>query len=126
MKRALKYLGITLALAGAAGFGLILGPSILIAWGRTGKHTAMHQGHVIVDYIRAHDQSINATWTLDDDGQPDVVIRNVFDREKQDAILGWAKAVKERGRVRGHIALDFQKEIPHSTAPDTILRSEHF
>ena len=86
----------------------------------------MHEGHVIVEQIKAQDPSINATWTLDDNGQPDVVIRNVFDRENQDVILAWAKAVKQQGRVHRRISLDFQQETPHSSLPDTILRTEHF
>jgi hypothetical protein len=126
MRRAVKYVGVVLALAGAAAFGLVVGPSIWIAWAKNREAHCMHEGHVIVDQIKAQDPSINATWTLDDDGQPDVVIRNVFDREKQDMILAWAKAVKQQGRVHRRISLDFQQETPHSSLPDTILRTEHF
>jgi hypothetical protein len=97
-----------------------------IAHGKNYEAHSMHENHVIVDEIKAHDPSVNATWTTDDDAQPDVVIRNVLDRDKQDAILAWAKAVKQQGRVRRRISLDFQTETPHSSVPDTILRTEHF
>ena len=126
MKRVLKAIGATLAIVAAVAFGLMVGPSVWIAWGKNREAHAMHQGRVIVDDIKTHDPSVSATWTLDDDGYPNVAICNVFDREHQDAILAWAKAVKQRGAVHGRIALDFQKEIPHSSVPDTILRSEHF
>lgn len=126
MKRAVKVVAAALAIVGAGAVGLMLGPSVWIAWGKNREAHAMHQAHIIVDDIHTHDPSVNATWTLDDDGCPNVVIRNVFDRQQQDAILAWAKAVKRQGRVHARVALHFQKEIPNSSAPDTILRSEHF
>ena len=86
----------------------------------------MREGHVIVDEIKAHDPSINATWTTDERGQPEIVIRNVFDSDKQEAIIAWAKAVKSQGRVRRRIVIDFQKEIPNSHVDDTILRTIEF
>ncbi len=86
----------------------------------------MHEAHLIVDEIKAHDASLNATWTIDDDHLPDVVIRNVFDHAKQEEILAWARSAKASGRVQCRVTIDFQREIPHSSAPDEILRSETF
>jgi hypothetical protein len=126
MRRAISWMvAIVLALA-VVRYG---GEWALTAWVAHKKNYeahSMHEGHVIVDEIKVHDPSINVTWTNDDHGQPDVVVRNVFDREKQDAILSWAKAVKREGRVKRHITVDFQKEIPHNDLPDTILRTEEF
>ena len=76
--------------------------------------------------IHEHDPTINATWTTDDHSQPNVVIRNVFDRAKQDEIIDWAKAAKTEGRLHRHIVIDFQKEIRHSSQPDIILREVEF
>jgi len=59
-------------------------------------------------------------------GQPDVVIRNVFDSDKQEAIIAWAKAVKSQGLVQRRIVIDFQKETPNSHIDDTILRTIEF
>ena len=123
MKRAIKWLvGIVAAI-------IVVGDFALTAWVAHKKNDeahSMHEGHVIVDEIKAHDPFINATWTTDDRGQPDVVIRNVFDFDKQEAIIAWAKAVKRQGRVQRHIVIDFQKEIPNSHIDDTILRTMEF
>jgi hypothetical protein len=126
VKRVIKWFIFAAIAVVALRFG---GQWALTAWIGHKKNSeahSMHEGHIIVDEIKAHDPSINATWTNDDRGQPNIVIRNVFDRETQDAIVSWAQAVKTAGRVRRHITIDFQKEIPHSDVPDTILRTEHF
>jgi hypothetical protein len=85
---------------------------------------SMHEAHMIADEIKAQDPSINAYWTTDDRALPDVVIRDVSDRAKQDEILAWAKALKNTGRVERHITINFQ--TAHSNMPDEILRSEGF
>ncbi len=126
MKRAIRWFVAIVLLVLAIRFG---GDWLLTAWIAHNKNYeahSMHEGHVIVDEIKAHEPSINATWVTDDRAQPNVVIRNVFDRRQQDMILSWAKAVKAQGRVQRHITVDFQKEIPRSHVPDTILRSETF
>jgi hypothetical protein len=116
MKEVLKWLlgvGATLLVVAIAG------DIAFTAWITQHKnHEAhlMHEAHVIVDEIHAHDASINATWTVDDD-TPNVVVRNVFDRGKQDQILAWAQAAKQQGRVHRRISLDFQREVPQSSAP---------
>jgi hypothetical protein len=125
MKRTLKRITAIAVIAAAAIFGGNTALTAWITWHKNYQAHSMHEGHVIVDEIHAHDPSINATWTTDGD-QPNVVIRNVFDREKQDTILAWAKAVKQQGRVHRRISLDFQKETPHSSLSDTFLRTEHF
>jgi len=107
----------------------VAGDVALTAWIAHNKNEeahAMHEGHVIVDGIKAHDPSINATWTTDERGQPDVVIRNVFDSDRQEAIIAWAKAMKSQGLVRRRIVIDFQKETPNSYVGDTIRRTIEF
>jgi len=126
MKRAIKWLAAIIAAVIVAG---VAGDFALTAWIAHKKNDEAHsmrEGHVIVDEIKAHDPSINATWTTDERGQPEIVIRNVFDSDKQEAIIAWAKAVKSQGRVRRRIVIDFQKEIPNSHVDDTILRTIEF
>jgi hypothetical protein len=126
MKRAMKWLAAIVATVIVLG---VAGDFALTAWIAHKKNEeahSMHEGHVIVDAIKAHDPSINATWTTDERGQPDVVIRNVFDSDKQDAIIAWAKAVKSQGLVQRRIVMDFQKETPNSHIDDTILRTIEF
>jgi hypothetical protein len=107
---------------------------LVIAWVRTGvwmawaiNHEAyqMHEGHIIVDEIKVHNSAISVTWGTTD-GHPEVVVRNVFESDKQDMIVAWAKAVKNQGRVHRPITLEFHKEIPHSHIDDTILRTVEF
>jgi hypothetical protein len=86
----------------------------------------MREGRVIADAIHEHDPSVHVDWTTDDHGHPNLVIHNVFDTEKQDEVIAWAKAAKAQGRVHRHIVIDFQKEIPHSSQPDIILREVAF
>ena len=80
----------------------------------------MHASRIVVDEIKAHNSTISVIWGTTD-GHPEVVVRNVFDPDKQDMIIAWAKAVKNQGRVHRPIALEFHKEIPHSHIDDTIL-----
>ena len=123
MKRVVCWLIAIIVVLVAVRFG---GGWLVTTWVAHGKNYeahSMHEGHLIVDEIKAHDSSINATWTTDNRSQPNVVIRNVFEPAKQDLIISWAKAVKSQGRVRRHITIDFQKEIPHSDVPDTLLRT---
>jgi hypothetical protein len=86
----------------------------------------MREGHVIADAIHEHDPSVHVGWTTDDHGHPNIVIRDPLDTAKQDEIISWAKAAKAQGRVHRHIVIDFQKEIPHSSQPDIILREVEF
>ena len=126
MKRATGWLGaivVFIIIVRFGGNGLI---TAYVAHGKNYDAHSMHEGHLIVDEIKAHDPSINATWTTGNHAQPNVVIRNVFDPAKQDMIISWAKAMKAQGRVRRHVTIDFQKEVPHSDVPDTVLRTATF
>jgi hypothetical protein len=102
-----------------------LGFNAWIAWGMNREAYQMHEGHIIVDEIKAHDSTISVTWGTTD-GHPEVVVRGVFEPDKQDTILGWAKAVKNQGRVHRPITLEFHREIPHSHIADTVLRTVEF
>jgi hypothetical protein len=126
MERTIKWLVTIVAALIVVGFAGNFALTAWIAHKKNDEAHSMYEGHVIVDEIKAHDPSINATWTTDDHGQPDVVIRNVFDSDKQEAIIAWAKAAKNQGRVQRHIVIDFQKEIPNSRIGDTILRTIEF
>ena len=126
MKRAIRWLAVSIAVVAVLWFGGQFALTAWIAHKMTNEAHSMHEGHIIVDEIKAHDPTVNATWTNTDDGQPNVVVRKVFDPDKQDTIIAWAKAVKQQGRVHRHITIDFQKEIPHSDVPDTVLRTVEF
>jgi len=107
----------------------VASPFLLSAWIVHGKNVyadIMHEGRVVADAIHEHDPSVHVGWTRDDHGHPNLVIHNVFDTEKQDEVIAWAKAAKAQGRVHRHIVIDFQKEIPHSSEPDIIVREVEF
>jgi hypothetical protein len=107
----------------------VASPFILSAWIVHGKNEyadIMHEGRIIADAIHEHDPSVHVGWTTDDHGHPNIVIRDPLDTEKQDQIIQWAKAAKAQGRVHRHIVIDFQKEMPHSSQPDIILREVEF
>ena len=126
MKHAVGWLVAVIVLILIVRFG---GNSLVTAYVAHAKNYeahSMHEAHLIVDEIKAHDPSINATWTTGNHGQPNVVIRNVSDPAYQDMIISWAKAVKVQGRVRWHVTIDFQKEVPHTDVPDTVLRTATF
>jgi hypothetical protein len=121
MKSALKWF------VGVVG-GLVIawfGIGAWMAWGIHREAYQMHEGRIVVDEIKAHNSTIGVTWGTTD-GHPEVVVRNVFDSDKQDMIIAWAKAVKNQGRVHRPITLEFHKEIPHSHVDDTILRTVEF
>ena len=86
----------------------------------------MHEGRVIADAIHGHDPSVHVGWTTDGHGHPNIVIHDPLDAAKQDEVIAWAKAAKTQGRVHRHIVIDFQKDIPHSSEPDIILREVEF
>ena len=70
MKRAIKWLAAIIAAVIVPG---VAGDFALTAWIAHKKNDeaySMREGHVIVDEIKAHDPSINATWTTDERGQP--------------------------------------------------------
>jgi hypothetical protein len=96
-----------------------------VGWHKNDQARQMHEGHIIVNEIKAHDPTISATWSTAGN-HPEVVVRNVFDVKKQDMIVGWAKGVKQQGRVRRRITLEFHKEITGNHVPDTILRAVEF
>src|SRR4051794_5601864 len=51
-----------------------------------------------------------------------LVIRGVFDTERQDRIIGWARSAKSEKHLQRPIVISFQKEIPRSSEPDIMLR----
>jgi hypothetical protein len=107
----------------------VASPFLLTAWIVHGKNVyadIVHEGRVIADAIHEHDPSVHVGWTTDGHNHPNIVIRDPLDTEKQDQIIQWAKAAKAQGRVHRHIVIDFQKEIPHSSQPDIILREVEF
>jgi len=107
----------------------VASPFLLSAWIVHGKNVyadIMHEGRIVADVIHEHDPSVHVGWTIDDHGHPNIVIRDLLDTAEQDEIIAWAKAAKAQGRVRRHIVIDFQKEIPHSSEPDIILREAEF
>ena len=104
-------------------------PFLMSAWIGHGKNVyanIMHEGRVIADAIREHDPSVHVDWTTDGDGNPNLVIHNVFDTDKQDEVIAWAKAATAQGRGRHHIVIDFLREISHSSEPDILLREVEF
>ena len=125
--RALCSRGVAIAivLVGIA----VASPLLMSAWIVHGKNVytdIMHEGRVIADAIHEHDPSVHADWTTDGDGHPNLVIHNVFDTEKQDEVIAWAKAAKAQGRRHRHIVIDFLKEISRSSEPDILLREVEF
>jgi hypothetical protein len=72
--------------------------------------------------IQAHDPSVSVFATDDGHGHLDLVIRGVFDTKRQDRIVAWAKSAKLKNQIPGPVIISFQKEIPHSSQPDIILR----
>ena len=97
-----------------------------MAHGKLVYSDIMREGHVIANAIHEHDSSLHVGWTTDGHAHPNIVIRDPLDTAKQDQIIAWAKAAKAQGRVRRRIVIDFQKEIPHSSQPDIILREVEF
>jgi hypothetical protein len=107
----------------------VASPFVFFCWIVHGKNVyadMMHEGHVVADAIHEHDTSVHVDWTTDGHGHPNLVVHNVFDTAKQDDVIAWAKAAKAQGHVHRHIVIDFQKEIPHSSEPDIILREAEF
>ena len=107
----------------------VASPFLFSAWIVHGKNVyadIMHEGRVIADAIHEHDPSVHVSWTTDDHGHPNIVIRDPLDTARQDEIIEWAKAAKAQGRVHRYIVIDFQEEIPHSSQPDIILREAKF
>ena len=107
----------------------VASPFILSAWivhGKNVYHETMLECRIIADAIHEHDPSVHVDLTTDDHGHPNIVIRDPLGTEEQDQIIQWAKAAKAQGHVHRHIVIDFQKEIPHSSQPDIILREVEF
>jgi hypothetical protein len=76
----------------------------------------------VIEGIRKHDPSISAFKWYDEHGHRSIVIRNVFDRKKQNEIIRWAEATKAQRHVHSAIVLSFRKDVPQNGQPDVVVR----
>jgi hypothetical protein len=97
-----------------------------IARGEDQYFQMVQEGKIFEDALHAHDRSLNVGGTSDGHGKTDIVILEVFDTERQDQIIAWAKAAKAEAGIRRPIVISFQHEIPHSDQPDVMLREVEF
>jgi hypothetical protein len=97
-----------------------------IARGQDEYIEMVREGKIFEDALHAHDRSLNVGGTSDGHGRPDIVIREVFDTDRQDQIIAWAKAAKAEAGIHRPIVISFQHEIPHSSEPDVMLREVEF
>jgi hypothetical protein len=118
MKRAIKWLTVSVAVIAVLWFGGEFALTAWIAHKMNDEAHSMHEGHVIVDEIKAHDKTINANWSTSE-GRALVRIYGVTDVNRQDMVLAWAKSLKERGRITRPVKVAFYERENMITTVDS-------